>query len=83
MSMIIPNVEELVSADHRYRKLLAVVDWVELANPLRYLYSQVGRRGYPVEQGLKSLFLQFLELRPERKSFEAEQLTTRWSMSER
>jgi len=67
MSMIIPNVEELVSAEHRYRKFLAVVDWVELAKPLRNLYSKVGRRGYPVEQGLKCLFLQFLEDRSDRE----------------
>jgi len=43
MSMIIPNFEELVSADHRYRKLLTVVDWVELAKPLRNLYSKLPR----------------------------------------
>ena len=67
MSMIIPNVEELVSADHRYRKLFAIVDWVELAKPLRNLYSSVGRRGYAVEQGLKCLFLQFLEDRSDRQ----------------
>ena len=59
MSMIVPNVEEFISADHRYRKLLALVDWVEMARPLRNLYSPSGRRGYPVEQGLKCLFLQF------------------------
>jgi hypothetical protein len=56
MSMIIPNVEELVSAEHRYRKLLIVVDWNKLTSPLRNLYSKVGRRGYAVEQGLKCLF---------------------------
>lgn len=67
MSMIIPNVEELVSANHRYRKLLVVVNWAELAKPLRNLYSQAGRRGYAVEQGLKCLFLQFLEDRSDRQ----------------
>jgi IS5 family transposase len=67
MSMIVPNVEEFISADHRYRKLLALVDWVELARPLRNLYSPSGRRGYPVEQGLKFLFLQFLEDRSDRQ----------------
>lgn len=67
MSMIVTNVEELVSADHPYRKLLKVVDWVELASPLRNLYSNIGRRGYPVEQGLKCLFLQFLEDRSDRQ----------------
>ena len=67
MAMIIPNVGELVSADHRDRKMLAIVDWVELAKPLRNLYSKVGRRGYAVEQGLKCLFLQFLEDRSDRQ----------------
>jgi len=57
MSMLIPNVEELVSAEHRYRKLLKLVDWVELARPLRVLYSDLGRRGYPVETAVKCLFL--------------------------
>ena len=46
MSMIIPNTEELVSAelvsaDHRYRKLLTVVDWTELAKPLCNLSHSV------------------------------------------
>ena len=36
MSMIIPNVEELIDF---YRKLLKVVDWTELTKPLRNLYS--------------------------------------------
>lgn len=67
MSMIVPNVEEFIPADHRYRKLLKLVDWVELARPLRNLYSDKGRRGYPVEQGLKCLFLQFLEDRSDRQ----------------
>ena len=56
MSMLIPNVEELVHAEHRYRKLLALLNWTDLAKPLRRLYSDVGRRGYAVEQGLKCLF---------------------------
>lgn len=67
MSMIIPNVEELVSTDHVYRKLLKVVNWTELAKPLGALYSNVGRRGYAVEQGLKCLFLQFLENQSDRQ----------------
>ena len=53
MSMIIPNVEELVAADHPYRKLLALVNWTELTKPLRSLYSKEGRKGYAVEQGFR------------------------------
>lgn len=67
MSMIIPNVEELVAKDHIYRELLKVTDWLELSKPLRNLYSKKGRKGYPVEQGFKILFLQFLEDRSDRE----------------
>ena len=67
MSMLITNVEELVHAEHRYRKLLVLLNWTDLAKPLRRLYSEVGRRGYAVEQGLKCLFLQFLEDRSDRQ----------------
>ena len=67
MSMLTPNVEELVHAEHRYRKLLALLTWTDLAKPLRKLYSGLGRRGYAVEQGLKCLFLQFLEDRSDRQ----------------
>ena len=48
MSMLIPNVEELVHAEHRYRMLLALLNWTDLAKPLRKSYSEVGRRGYAV-----------------------------------
>ena len=67
MSMIIPNVEELVSKDHVYRQLVKVTNWSELSKPLRNLYSKEGRKGYPVEQGFKILFLQFLEDRSDRQ----------------
>lgn len=67
MSMLLPNVEEFVESTHLYRKLLALLNWQELASPLRSLYSDIGRRGYPVEQGLKCLFLQFLEDRSDRQ----------------
>lgn len=67
MSMLIPNVEELVAADHRYRKMLKLIDWRELTKPLRSLYSKEGRKGYAVEQGFKCLFLQFLENKSDRE----------------
>ena len=37
------------------------------SGPLRKKYSSLGRRGYAVEQGLKCLFLQFLEDRSDRQ----------------
>ena len=67
MSMIIPNVEELIEDDHPYRRILELFDWTELTHPLRNLYSREGRRGYAVEQGFKCLFLQFLEDKSDRQ----------------
>ena len=67
MSMIIPNVEELVAEDHRYRSILKLFDWTELTKPLRSCYSKEGRRGYAVEQGFRCLFLQFLEDKSDRQ----------------
>ena len=59
--MIIPELDELVSKDHDYRKILKLFNWTDLTKPLRNLYSKEGRKGYAVEQGFKILFLQFLE----------------------
>lgn len=39
----------------------AVIDFTELTRPLRKLYSELGRGGYPIEQGFRCLLLQFLE----------------------
>jgi IS5 family transposase len=61
VSLIVPRVEELVRADHAYRRLVKVVDWSKLTKPLEQLYSELGRGGYPVAQGFRSLLLQFLE----------------------
>ncbi len=67
MSMLEPNVEDLVSSEHRYRKLLPLFDWHELTKPLRNLYSHEGRKGYAIEQGFRCLFLQFLEDKSDRQ----------------
>lgn len=61
MSMLIPNLEELVPADNFYRKLLEIVDFEELSRPFSKLYSQLGRAGYPICSGFKCLFIQFYE----------------------
>lgn len=67
MSMIIPNVDELVSTEHRYRAILKLFDWTKLTEPLRSCYSRQGRPGYAVEQGFRCLFLQFLEDKSDRQ----------------
>lgn len=67
MSMIIAELDEIVSKDHDYRKILKLFNWTDLTKPLRNLYSKEGRKGYAVEQGFKILFLQFLEDRSDRQ----------------
>jgi IS5 family transposase len=65
--MIIPNIEELIGAEHRYRAILNLFNWTELTKPLRSSYSKEGRKGYAVEQGFRCLFLQFLEDKSDRQ----------------
>ena len=51
MSILVPNLEELVSEQHPYRKLLKLVCFEELCRPLAKLYSSTGRAGYAVSSG--------------------------------
>ena len=61
MSLIVPTIDELVSADHPYRPMLRVLDFGKLTRPLGKLYSDLGRGGYPIEQGFRCLLLQYIE----------------------
>lgn len=61
VSLYVPTIDELVSANHPYRQLLKLLDFGELTRPLEDLYSALGRGGYPVEQGFRCLVLQHLE----------------------
>lgn len=60
MSMLIPNLEELVPEDNIYRELLKLLDFEELSRPLKLSYSHLGRAGYPVTTGLKCMVVQFM-----------------------
>jgi len=60
MSFYVPNLEDLVSKDHKYRKILNLVDFDKLTSGLRLSYSSKGRAGYPVTTGFKCLLLQFM-----------------------
>ncbi len=51
VSLIVPTIDELVAAGHRYRPMLGVLDFGKLTRPLGKLYSDLGRGGYPIEQG--------------------------------
>jgi len=61
MNLLETNINELVSAKHPYRKILALVDFKELTKELRKCYSKLGRAGYPIESGFKALLLQYME----------------------
>ena len=57
-----PAIEDLVRRDHPYRKMLELVDFRGLLNPVAGLYHKKwGRPGYGVERGFKALMLQWME----------------------
>lgn len=54
------NIEELVRADHPYRKILKLLDFNKLCEGLEEeCYSRFGKAGYHPVQGVKMLFLQY------------------------
>jgi IS5 family transposase len=56
-----PTPEDLVAADHPYRRLLKLVPFTELCAPLLKKYSHLGRSGYVAESMFKALVLQWME----------------------
>ena len=60
MSLYVPNLEELVLAEHKYRRILKIVDFEKLTAGLKATYSNNGRGGYPVTTAFKCLLLQFM-----------------------
>lgn len=53
------DLEQLVRADHQLRKVACVLDFGKVARKYVELKTIVGRRGYGLDVGIKSLFLQF------------------------
>ena len=60
-SSLFINLDELVPADHPYRKLDQLLSFKAISKPYRGLYSAKGRKEKGVEFGLRALVLQFLE----------------------
>lgn len=53
--------EELVSADHDYRKILKIIDFKKLTHGLvESCYSRYGKAGYHPSQGFKMLLVQYI-----------------------
>lgn len=56
------HVEDLVSKNHPYRKLLAIIDFKEICKPLQgLLNAKRGCSGYNIESGFAGLLLQWME----------------------
>ncbi|MEK7486524.1 MAG: transposase, partial [Planctomycetota bacterium] len=53
--------DKLVRSDHAYRKIEDLIDFKDLAKNLESCYSKNGAPGFPVEQGVRCLILQFME----------------------
>jgi len=72
--------DKLVPADHSFRKLIKVIDWKTVVEPLRKLYSDFGRTGFDIEKGLKALLIQFWEDYSDRQMEEAvrSNMNVRW-----
>lgn len=70
----------LVPIDHPFRKLNAIVNFTELVAPLQECYSDIGTIGIPLEQGFKSLLVQFWEDYSDRQNEKAvaENIAVRW-----
>lgn len=83
-SMLFSTEEELftrfVKADHPFRKLVLVIDFPKIVEPLRALYSDLGTTGIDVEKGFKSLLIQFWEDYSDREMEKAlqENIAIRW-----
>jgi IS5 family transposase len=54
------SLKDLVPADHAYVQIKDLVDFEELTRPLKGIYSELGRGGYPLSQGFRCLVIQFL-----------------------
>ena len=62
-SYLFINLDDLVSEDHIYRKILKILNFKKLTRSLEKLRKNefVGRKGYSIEQGFKMLLVQFME----------------------
>lgn len=70
----------IVTGDHPFRRLTTIINFEQLAEPLRACYSENGQPGIDVERGLKALLIQFWEDYSDRQMEKAvrENLAVRW-----
>jgi IS5 family transposase len=70
----------IVSGDHPFRRLDAIVDFTQLTAPLADCNSDLGTEGMPIETGFKTLLIQFWEDYSDRQNEKAirENMAVHW-----
>jgi IS5 family transposase len=82
--MLFSTEEELfasiIDSRHPFRKLVEIIDFHTLIDPMRAAYSTLGANGIDVEKGVKALLIQFWEDYSDREMEKAvrENLAIRW-----
>lgn len=71
---------KLVAPDHPFRKLNKIIDFDNLVEPLRELYSDLGQTGVDIAKGFKALLIQFWEDYSDRQMEKAvkENIAVKW-----
>lgn len=82
--MLLQTEEEIflnvVPANHPFRTLNTIINFSDLAASLTHCYSTTGTEGIPIENGLKTLLIQFWEDYSDRQNEKAvrENMAVRW-----
>lgn len=72
--------DQLIIPNHPFRKLKQIINWTEIIDPLRDLYSDLGRTGFSIEKTFKALLVQFWEDYSDRQMEKAlkENIAIKW-----
>lgn len=72
--------DKIIDNKHPFRRLKEIINFEELAAPIRAAYSALGAHGIDVEKGVKSLLIQFWENYSDREMEKAikENIAIRW-----
>ena len=71
---------KIVATDHPFRRLNSIINFDDLSEPLRGLYSDLGTTGIDIAKGFKALLVQFWEDYSDRQMEKAvkENMAIRW-----
>ena len=70
----------IITKDHPFKRINDIINFSELAEPMRATYSTIGAVGIDVEKGIKALLIQFWEDYSDRNMEKAlrENLAVKW-----